>query len=61
MSAVSAYPATLALCADAFTLISERGGATVREILLAFPVGQRRALEMGRAWMANYGFVDWLS
>ena len=60
-AAFSAYRATPALCADAFTLISERGGATVREILLSFPVGQRRALEMGLAWMAKYGFVDWLS
>lgn len=57
----SAYRATPALCADAFTMISDRGGASVREILLAFPVAQRRALEMGLAWMAKYGFVDWLS
>ena len=57
-AAFSAYRATPALCADPSTLISERGGATVREILLAFPVGQRRALEMGLAWMAKYGFVE---
>ena len=38
-----------------------RGGATVREVLEAFPIGQRRALELGLAWMAKYGFVDWLT
>jgi len=49
------------LCAEAFTFIAERGGATVREVLLAFPQPHRRALEMGLAWMAKYGFVDWLT
>lgn len=48
------------LCAQAYELIAESGGATVREVLTAFPVPQRRALEMGLAWMAKYGFVDWL-
>ena len=47
------------LCAEAFALIAGRGGATVREILLAFPQPQRRAVEMGLAWMAKYGFLDW--
>lgn len=48
------------LCADAFSLIAERGGASVREVLLAFPTPQRRGVEMGLAWMAKYGFLDWL-
>ena len=59
-SAFNVYRATPALCAEAFTMISDRGGATVREVLLAFPIAQRRGLEMGLAWMAKYGFVDWL-
>jgi D-inositol-3-phosphate glycosyltransferase len=49
------------LCAEAFAVLAERGGATAREVLQAFPVGQRRALELGFAWMAKYGFVDWLT
>jgi hypothetical protein len=49
------------MCADAFALIAERGGATVRDVLTAFPQPKRRALEMGLAWMAKYGFVDWLT
>jgi hypothetical protein len=49
------------LCAEVFAFIAERGGAAVREVLLAFPLPQRRAVEMGLAWMAKYGFVDWLT
>jgi D-inositol-3-phosphate glycosyltransferase len=49
------------LCAEAFAVLEARGGATVREVLEAFPIGQRRALELGLAWMAKYGFVDWLT
>ena len=60
----TAFPGVRAppeLCAEAFALIAERGGATVREVLLAFPQPQRRAMEMGLAWMAKYGFVDWIT
>jgi glycosyltransferase involved in cell wall biosynthesis len=49
-----------ALCADALSLIAERGGMSVRDVLLAFPTPERRRLEMGLAWMAKYGFLDWL-
>jgi glycosyltransferase involved in cell wall biosynthesis len=49
------------LCADALAVLQARDGATVREVLLAFPPGQRRGVEMGLAWMAKYGFVDWLT
>lgn len=49
------------VCADAFAFIEAQGRPTVEEVLLAFPVPQRRALEMGLAWMAKYGFVDWLT
>jgi glycosyltransferase involved in cell wall biosynthesis len=48
-----------ALCAQALTVIAQAGRAQVRDVLLAFPVPQRRALEMGLAWMAKCGFVDW--
>ena len=58
--AFSAYRATPGLCAEAFTIISDSGGLTVRETLLAFPVANRRSLEMGLAWMAKCGFLDWL-
>jgi hypothetical protein len=49
------------LCAQAFAFLAERGGATARDVLLAFPAPQRRALELGLGWMAKYGFVDWLT
>jgi len=50
------------LCAQAFEVIAATpGGLTVREVLTAFPVPQRRPLELGLAWMAKCGFVDWLT
>lgn len=49
------------LCAQAFDLIAARPDARVRDVLNAFPPGQRRAVELGLAWMAKYGFVDWLT
>lgn len=48
------------LCAQAFDVIAGRNRPTVREVLLAFPAAQRRLLEMGLAWMAKYGVLDWL-
>jgi len=51
-----------ALCAEAFeTLAAAPGGLTVREILLSVPEARRRPLELGLAWMAKCGFVDWLT
>jgi glycosyltransferase involved in cell wall biosynthesis len=45
--------------ARAFELVA--GGArTVRDVLLAVPAEERRSLELGLAWMAKYGFLDWL-
>jgi glycosyltransferase involved in cell wall biosynthesis len=56
------FRASPALCAQAFELIAgARNGLTVREVLLAFPAPQRRGLELGLAWMAKCGFVDWLT
>ena len=48
------------LCAEAFTFLTEHGGATVRQVLESVPTSQRRSLELGLAWMAKLGFVDWL-
>ncbi|MBL8554828.1 MAG: glycosyltransferase family 4 protein [Phenylobacterium sp.] len=48
-------------CAQALALIAARDGATVREVLTAFPAPHRRAVELGLAWLAKYGFVDWLA
>jgi glycosyltransferase involved in cell wall biosynthesis len=49
------------LCAQAFAVLADRNGAPVRDVLAAFPVPERRALELGLAWMAKYGLVDWLT
>ncbi|MDZ4376406.1 MAG: glycosyl transferase family 1, partial [Phenylobacterium sp.] len=59
-SAFSGLRAAPEACAQAFDLIAGRGGATVREVLEATPINQRRALELGLAWMAKYGILDWL-
>ena len=42
-------------------MITARQDARVRDVLAAFPPEQRRAVELGLAWMAKYGFVDWLT
>lgn len=55
------FRAPPALCAQAFDVIAGRPDATVRDVLAAFPAEQRRAVELGLAWMAKYGFVDWLT
>jgi hypothetical protein len=60
----AAFPSLRAgpeLCAEAFAAIVRAGRVQVRDLLLSFPIGQRRGLEMGLAWMAKYGFVDWLT
>jgi glycosyltransferase involved in cell wall biosynthesis len=49
------------LCAEAFEQLAGGKARTVREVLLAFPAEERRRLEMALAWMAKYGFVDWLT
>lgn len=56
------FRATPALCAEAFAAIAASpAGLTVREVLVGFPTPQRRAVELGLAWMAKCGFVDWLT
>jgi hypothetical protein len=49
------------LCAKAFALIARTGPMQARDILMAFPVPDRRGLEMGLGWLAKGGFVDWLT
>jgi len=53
--------ATLEECARALDLLAEGKAATAREVMLAFPLERRRAVEMGLAWMAKLGLVDWLA
>lgn len=60
-TAFPGFRAAPELCAQAFVRLEAGGGATVREVLAAFPASQRRALELGLAWMAKMGFVDWLA
>jgi len=36
------------------------GDASVRDLLLAFPVERRRAVQMTLVWMAKIGILDWL-
>ena len=45
---------------EALEVIAGAGRMRVRDVLLAFPIPQRRGVEMGLAWMAKYGFIDWL-
>lgn len=60
-SAYSPLRASPGACARVVDLLLARGPLTAREVLLAFPPGERRALELGLAWMAKHGFVDWLT
>ena len=60
-SVFPAFRASPELCAQVLDLLIARQAATVRDVLMAFPEGQRRSIELGLAWMAKYGFVDWLT
>jgi hypothetical protein len=55
------WRAGLEECAEAFELIAQGRARTVREVLTAFPLDRRRPVELGLAWMAKQGFVDWLT
>ncbi|MEW5688125.1 MAG: glycosyltransferase family 4 protein [Pseudomonadota bacterium] len=60
----TAFPSLRAspeLCAQALEILIGSGGGTVRDVLTAFPTPQRRPVELGLAWMAKMGFVDWLT
>jgi D-inositol-3-phosphate glycosyltransferase len=47
-------------CARVLELLAD-GPKAVRDLLLSFPVEKRRGVELGLAWMAKYGFIDWLA
>jgi D-inositol-3-phosphate glycosyltransferase len=54
--------ASIESCARAFEMIAAApSGLTAREVLERFPTPERRALELGLAWMAKYGVLDWLA
>jgi len=55
------WRAKLAECARAMELIQTGQARTVGEVLLAFPVERRRAVELGLLWLAKHGYVDWLT
>ncbi|MGH6964980.1 MAG: glycosyltransferase family 4 protein, partial [Phenylobacterium sp.] len=48
-------------CEEIVDLIAGGGARTVREVLSAFPVPRRRAVELAIVWLAKHGLVDWLS
>jgi hypothetical protein len=52
---------TLEECAQALDLLASGQARTAREVLLAFPMERRRVVEMGLAWLAKLGLVDWLT
>jgi hypothetical protein len=41
-------------------LLSQAGELGVRDILLAFPLERRRAIQMSLVWLAKIGVLDWL-
>jgi len=60
----TAFPglrATPQECAEALDLLASGRARNAREVLIAFPAERRRAVEMGLAWMAKLGLVDWLA
>jgi D-inositol-3-phosphate glycosyltransferase len=52
--------ANLEECAQALDLLASGQAHTGREVLVRFPLPRRRAVELGLAWMAKLGLVDWL-
>jgi D-inositol-3-phosphate glycosyltransferase len=58
--AFAGWRATPEECRQAFDLIASGHATTVRQVLEAFPIPRRRAVELGLAWMAKYGLLDWL-
>ena len=59
--AFSGWRSALQDCERALSLLQASGGLPVRDVLAAFPVAERRRMEMALAWMAKTGLVDWLS
>jgi hypothetical protein len=59
--AFTGFQATPQECEEIVGLIATGGARTVREVLAAFPVPRRRAVELAIVWLAKHGLVDWLS
>jgi hypothetical protein len=59
--AFTGLQATPPECEQIVDLIAAGGGRTVRDVLAAFPVPRRRAVELAIVWLAKQGLVDWLS
>ncbi len=59
-TAFNGLRATLEECAEALDLLASGQARSAREVLIAFPVERRRVVEMGLAWMAKLGLIDWL-
>jgi glycosyltransferase involved in cell wall biosynthesis len=57
--ALGGWRADLEECARALELVVSGQARTVADVLLAFPVDRRRAVELGLMWLAKHGFVDW--
>jgi glycosyltransferase involved in cell wall biosynthesis len=53
------WRADLEECARALELLASGQARTAADVLLAFPVQRRRAVELGLVWLAKHGFVDW--
>jgi glycosyltransferase involved in cell wall biosynthesis len=47
-------------CAQALDLLVAGKARTGRDVVAAFPMERRRMVEMGLAWMAKLGLIDWL-
>lgn len=58
-TAFGAWRADLEECARALELLVSGQARTVAEVLTAFPMPRRRAVELGLLWLAKHGFVDW--
>jgi len=57
--AFGGWRADLEECARAVELIASVQAATVSDVLAAFPMERRRAVELGLLWLAKRGIVDW--
>ena len=52
--------ATQEECAQALDLLASGQARNGRDLLITFPMPRRRMVEMGLAWMAKLGLIDWL-
>lgn len=54
------WRASLEECAEVVRLLAAGKASTLGEVLAAFPRDRRAPLELGVAWLAKLGLVDWL-